>query len=328
MSSSEPSLKLSHVVDRPRRYPGEPVVFFSRVAATRDCAGFALRIEAPAGLEILETRAGESHGTGSSDLLMLEGKRYVSWRLDRPIAAGERFEYELSSRIEPVARDLTLASRALAMVAGSGDKPDWDEDSATVTVAAQARSLKYLPALYTEQDEMMGRFLMVFESFWSPVEGTIESMHQVLDPMMAPAELLPWLAQCVDLTISGQWNEAQKRRLIDSALVLYRQRGTRRGLQRFLELYTGQTPQIVEHRANNLRLGPDARLATSIAMGQRNIPHTFTVTLALPPEQSTDAAERRRLEAGRRRTIEAIIDSEKPAHTAYTLIIQQNTTGA
>jgi hypothetical protein len=98
-------------------------------------------------------------------------------------------------------------------------------------------------------------------------------------------------------------------------MALYRRRGTRAGLQEYLEIYTGEKPRIVEHGARNFRLGRDARLGRDLALGTRNQPHTFTVSLRLP-----SLPERREQE--RCRTIRAIVEAEKPAHTAYTLDIQ------
>jgi phage tail-like protein len=316
------SLTVSHVADQPRRYPGEPVVLHTRVQALQPIAGFSLRIALPAGLALEQASCTNEPDCAPADLLFLEGQQYVQWSVERPVDAGESIDFQLRGAIEQTAGDLLLTSRALVLTKGTSRKPDWDEETACIQVSGQARYIKYLPAVYAEQDELMGRFLMLFESVWTPLGAQIDAMHHYLDPLTAPAGLLPWLAHCVDLALSDQWTEPQRRRLIASALPLYRRRGTRRGLQDFLEIYTGQRPQIVEHRANNLRLGSGSRLSTSVALGQRNIPHTFTVVLSLAPVQAATSQERSRKEADRQRMVEAIIEAEKPAHTAYTLQIQ------
>ena len=55
------------------------------------------------------------------------------------------------------------------------------------------------------------------------------------------------------------------------------------------------------------------------------MPHTFTVILYLPPISASaeDEDEQARRESARRRSIEAIIEMGKPAHTGYKLIIRQ-----
>jgi phage tail-like protein len=194
-------------------------------------------------------------------------------------------------------------------------------------VWAKGRYLRYLPELYA-QDELMGRFLMLFESFWAPIETQTDNVRCYLDPGMTPTRFLPWLASWLGLELDGRLPEERRRQLIQSAISLHRRRGTKQALQEYLEIYTEGEAQIIEHRAKNLRLGPGARLGPGVALGLNNRPHTFTVVLHVPPvSSSVDEAggfpnERARLEAERRRTIEAIIEAEKPAHTGYTLRIE------
>lgn len=322
MSKSEGGLLVSHVAEPARRYPGETVVLRTRVVLAAPLGGFSVRVSVPDGMTSGAATASPDASDGPADLLVLEGERFILWQRNRPAEAGARFEFQVEAVVEGTPVDGPLHSTAIAQSSGAGGRRAWSEETTGIQVTAQARCLKYLPAVYAEQDELMGRFVMLFESYWTPLDQMIGSVHNYLDPRLAPADLLPWLASCVDLTLNDQWTEAQMRRLIASALQLYRKRGTRQGLIEFLEIYSGHTPQVVEHRANNLRLGVDARLAASVALGQKNVPHTFSVVLTLPPAEGRDADERRRRESDRRRMIEAIIDAEKPAHTSYDLEIR------
>ena len=195
------------------------------------------------------------------------------------------------------------------------------EETAAIAVSAKGRYLKYLPALY-QDDELMARFLMLFESFWAPIEGQIDHLAFYFDPRMTPSDFLPWLASWLDLELDERWPEERRRQLIRSAVSLYRKRGTRRGLEEFLEIYTGERPQIVEHRARNFFLGADGLLGPGSALGRDNVAHTFTVTVRLPPAPGEDEEERTRHERERRRIIRAIIEAEKPAHTGYELRVE------
>ncbi len=119
--------------------------------------------------------------------------------------------------------------------------------------------------------------------------------------------------------------------MLRSAADLYRKRGTRQGLEEYLVIYTGRKPSIVEHRAYDFRLGPEARLGPGIALGTGNVPHTFSVSLRLPPVDVPDEGDASpggdlltELRRRRRQKIEAIIDAEKPAHTSYTLHIESD----
>jgi phage tail-like protein len=314
-----PPVAIAHVADFTRRYPGETVTFFTRVDVREAVAGFTLRIAVPDGLNLGETRMLPNPDNRLSQLVFLDGERFLIWQVPGDQAGGARYEFQMEGAIAPTLQPRALSSRAVVLVTNrsAGDAPLAQAETATVEVAPKGRLLRYLPALYTEQDEFMGRFVMLFESFWNPIEDRINNIHYYLDPKLTPPDLLPWLATWVDLLLDEKWPEEKRRQLLSVMVPLYRQRGTRRGLAQYLEIYTGQPPHIAEHRAHNFQLGKITRLGPSAALGKRNISHTFSVTLNLPPAAS--AEERRE----RQRKIEAIIESEKPAHTAYTLLINE-----
>ena len=316
-----PALTIAHAADFNRRYPGETVTFFTRVDVCESCAGFTLRIALPDGLLPGATHASANHDGSLPHLVFVEGARYLIWNLNQALQPGERLEYQLEAIIAPTEQDRSLSCRAVVAAARSDDAepPVFQAETVTIAVSAKGRLLKYLPALYTEQDEFMGRFLMLFESFWEPIEDRIDHIYDYFDPRLAPSDLLPWLATWVDLVLDEQWPDEKRRQLLSAMVPLYRQRGTRHGLQKYLEIYTGQQARIAEHRAHNFTLGQITRLGPSAALGKHNISYTFDVFLQLPPAEN----EGNRLE--RRRKIEAIIESEKPAHTAYTLNIEETT---
>jgi hypothetical protein len=124
--------------------------------------------------------------------------------------------------------------------------------------------------------------------------------------------------------LDEHWSETQQRELLNSVMWLYRRRGTRIAMQRYLEIFTQRPVEILEKRAKNLALGPKARLGVGVALGTGNKPHTFTVKLQLPaiappPGLDEEAAAREvaRLEKQRLALIERMINAEKPAHTSY-----------
>lgn len=332
LASLRPAVVIAHAADFYRLYPGERLTLFTRVEARERVAGFTVRIGLPEGLTLGATQASPNYDGSLPQLVFVEDARYLIWRLDREVQPGERYEYQLETTIAPTNVDGALTSRAVvtanapaadprAPAGGDGRVGQVMQQAETVTVAvsAKGRYLKYLPALYTDQDELMGRFVMLFESFWEPVEERIDNLHYYFDPRLTPRDLLPWLATWVDLVLDESWPDEKRRQLLSAMVPLYRQRGTRHGLQRYLEIYTGQQARIAEHRAHNFVLGSMARLGPSAALGKHNVSHTFEVVLPLPPVED----ERQRKE--QRRRIETIIESEKPAHTAYTLVIEETT---
>jgi phage tail-like protein len=306
-------LTVDHVTDQNLRYPGEPLLFLTRVSTAEPLPGYVLRITLPAGLSIQGyVPPAQEEGLVPRIVRWPEGGQTVTWRAETAIEPEEVHEYQLLVRVERLQEPVTLVSRAF--LEPLDDEESRIEESTSVEVQTKSRYLRHLPALY-DDDEFMGRFLMLFESFWTPIEGQIDQLPYLFDPETAPPDLLPWLASWLNLVLDARWPESKRRKLIQSAVRLYRTRGTRRGLADYLEIYTGVRPQIVEHRARNFMLGQEARLGQGVALGTRNAPHTFTVTLTLPAVEAEAAATRRR-------TLEQIIEAEKPAHTAYELTIE------
>ena len=162
---------------------------------------------------------------------------------------------------------MTWGSQAFARAVDADDDDPPAAESVEILVVGKGRYMRYLPRIYQEQDELMGRFVMLFESFWAPIESQIDVMPLYFDPALTPLKLLPWLATWVDLALDDHWPEAKRRQLLKAAVGLYRKRGTRRGLQEYLEIYTGAQVQISEHGAHNFLLGPEARLGPGVALG-------------------------------------------------------------
>jgi len=311
-----PPLAVAHVADAARHYPGETLTLFTRVDALAPLpAGFKLQVSLPPNLTVGATRASASHGEGLADLLVVSGDRYIFWQVPRPVAAGERFEYSAEATIAMSDQDGQVESTAVASAPAAAGTRTRVQETAEIQVGAQGRYVRHLPAIY-QSDELMGRLLMLFESFWGPVEQQINSMHYYFDPKMTPPEALPWLAEWVDVVLDERLTLGQQRHLLSTAAAHFRKRGSRQGMIEMLEIYTGATPMIIEHTARNFRLGPTALMGSNIALGTSNQPHAFTVVLRLPPPASESAGR------DRERRLAAIIEAEKPAHTVYTLRIE------
>ena len=169
----------------------------------------------------------------------------------------------------------------------------------------QSGYLKYLPAFYSG-DEFMGRFLMIFENILTPIERMVDHIELYLDPRMMPEDFLPWIASWLDLVLDENWPVDKRRRLVNSAVELYRWRGTRRGLSEYLSVYTGVEPVITEY-LGGIRLDGQARLGNNTILGEAR-DHCFSVTLELADMAAIDVER-----------VKAIIEAEKPAHTAYIL---------
>lgn len=312
-------LQVAHVTEVYRRYPGELVTLYTQVEIPRVLPNLAMRVLLPPELIPVEARILQAPNRDAADsAALLEiatggDERYYLWRIDQEIPPQTRCEYQTQARIVPTTQDITIESRAIATCSQVNQRA---EDVVSIAVAAKGKYLSYLPGIY-QDDELMARFLMLFESFWAPVEKQIDVMHYYFDPYMTTPEFLPWLASWLGLALDERWPDEKKRQLLASAIELYRMRGTKEGLRKYLEIYTGGRIHITEHRAKNFQLGPEGRLGPGIALGKGNKPHSFKVIMSLPPLKTA------RQETHRRLMIEKIIDAEKPAHTDYTLEIEK-----
>lgn len=170
--------------------------------------------------------------------------------------------------------------------------------------ALQSSYLEYLPAIYRD-DKFVGQFLLIFEGILKPIENTVDNLPAYFDPLMVPEPLLPWLASWAALTLDPTWPLERRRELVRRAAELYRWRGTRRGLSEYLKIYTGTTPEISEY-IPGMRLGPETKLGINTLLGSSGEGHHFTVTLELDETSNLDI-------------VRAIIEAQKPAHTAYSL---------
>ena len=211
-----------------------------------------------------------------------------------------------------------------------------DVESGTKTVTCglarlrhpSANLLQNLPALYTqtpprsserfdsyEDPPFFERFLRGFEDFGEPLREMLAILHQYFDADSAPADFLPWLATWVALDLDENWPQLKRRRLIKEAIWLYRWRGTRLGLSHYLEIYSGVKPEINDQPFSGMRLGTGTLLGRNTVLGGVH-PHTFIVTLAVPNPVAINVE-----------TLKLIIESQKPAHSAYEVRVVEREAG-
>jgi phage tail-like protein len=102
-----------------------------------------------------------------------------------------------------------------------------------------------LPSVYLE-DSLTQRFTGGLDTVLAPVFLTLDCLEAYLDPRLAPADFLLWLASWVGLEVDETWPESRLRAAVGSAALLHRRRGTRRGVVDFLELLTDGEVELVE----------------------------------------------------------------------------------
>jgi phage tail-like protein len=172
--------------------------------------------------------------------------------------------------------------------------------------------LSYLPAVYQEDADsrdFLERFLSLFGTLFTEIEDEIGDLSAYIDPERATGEHLRWLATWVGLETDDYWTDEHVKAFIKAAPELYRYRGTRHGLMKAIEIYTGAKPLIVEyHQTKAMR--DHAELRPLIDQLYGGDPYTFTVLLQ--PEQVQ--AEKQRV------VIEQLLEEQKPAYTEAKLV--------
>lgn len=169
--------------------------------------------------------------------------------------------------------------------------------------------LQYLPAIYRD-DVLMGQLLLIFESIMMPVEHVVDNISSYFDSSITPRPFLAWLASWLDLSLDSDWPEERCRELVASAAELYRWRGTKWGLSEYIRIYTGIEPEIHEYEPG-MTLDADTKLGSSTQLGNGAAWSHFTVILSVDKDNKMNDT-----------IAHTIIESQKPAHSTYTLIIK------
>ncbi len=215
-----------------------------------------------------------------------------------------------------------------------GPRSDSGDDSAAHTPALHSvralmprlSYLTYLPATYARRDKrndpsgalFLERFLALFEYKLTEIEAVYESVSTLLSPETRDEHWLRYVAAWLGLVFDQSWSVQRRRQLVLEAADLYQRRGTPAALQRFLEIYTGRRPALLEgyqwRPSAALVIGRSGRLGCSLLGGipcnYQPYAHRFTLFVFL--EEGCD------LEA-REPAIRNIVETLKPAHVEYTL---------
>lgn len=126
-----------------------------------------------------------------------------------------------------------------------------------------------LPRIYRKSDQETGfleRYLGIFQTLYDEVEEEIKNISGRFDPECAESGFLEWLADWLDISDCSVWKEEKLRKLLLTAVSLYRSRGTRECLSKAIELYTGERPFIIENFSLREHIGTSAYDRTLVPM--------------------------------------------------------------
>ncbi len=188
--------------------------------------------------------------------------------------------------------------------------------------------LDMLPRVYRRDPEsarFLEHFLALFEGLFTRVEDRYEEFSRQLNPDGAPLEVINWLACLVDLSFDPSWPLEKRRQLVAAAMELYRLRGTPEGIRRFVEIYTGSRPEIVELYLQRPGRAPALGRAGSVVGCSLPLIQT---SAAQPPEETLfgnfahrfcvlvyadDRCDAQTLQA----VVNRIVAVNRPAHTQH-----------
>jgi phage tail-like protein len=163
--------------------------------------------------------------------------------------------------------------------------------------------IHFLPGIYQDADEenadFLQRFLLIAQHLTSGIEEDLEFIHELFDARITQQKWLPWLASWLAMPLLEGWDEEKRREIIQRTPELYRLRGTAAGLKLALRLFADVKAEI----------GKDTTLSPPVFLSQ-----CFTVEL---PDKKNEIS-RENL-----RTVQALVETEKPAHAHYALVFQE-----
>ncbi|HUJ24460.1 MAG TPA: phage tail protein [Myxococcales bacterium] len=212
--------------------------------------------------------------------------------------------------------------KALHVVRQFPEPGDELNESRTIKVEIATRPwINYLPGIYQDADEenadFLQRFLLISAHLTSGIEENLEFIHELFDPRITKSPWLPWLASWLAMPLLEGWDEDRRREIIQRTPELYRLRGTAAGLKLALRLFADVKAEIKEGDwpypgmviGKSSTIGKDTTLSPPVFISQ-----CFTVEL---PDKKNEIS-RERL-----RTVQALVETEKPAHAHYALVFEE-----
>jgi phage tail-like protein len=156
-----------------------------------------------------------------------------------------------------------------------------------VAVSARYRVNDKVPALYQE-DPLFMELCAALDELFAPMVTALDCFPAYLDPTLAPADFLDWLAGLVGVEPESADPIPRRRELIAGALAGYRVRGTVAGLRAAAAAAAGVPVRLVDGGA----------VVWSTSRGTAPVPEfapTVVITCTVPPDRDrrtvTEAVE-------------------------------------
>jgi phage tail-like protein len=302
--------QLSLVVDRYNCYPGELLTFHLRFVVP-GTPGAVVQFIIPRVMAIESYDLPEGIPDQVLSLIERDEELILTIPLRSHFIPGKVYDFKIRVRVNTFYFDHFLLIRSLLQE--EGDKQTLASEALQVAVFSKGKYLRYLPEIY-EEDNFIGRFLMLMESFWKPISQQIDQIDSYMDPNLTPEAFIPWLSSWVGLPVDSLLPIERVRAILKNAMIFNQCRGTRQALQTYMEIYTSGKVEIIEKRSSNFVLGQKSDLGVEIALGKENKPNSILIKIHVP------AGELDRIQYSKdmyQRKMMSIVRNMVPAHTIF-----------
>ncbi|MEV0292383.1 phage tail protein [Nocardia sp. NPDC050710] len=113
-----------------------------------------------------------------------------------------------------------------------------------------------LPGIYLD-DPFVQRWTAGMDEILAPVFLTLDALDAYIDPALAPADFLSWLAGWVDAETDEQWPLPRLRAVVAAAVGLHARRGGVAALREHIRRVCGCEVEVIESGAARWSRTPD-----------------------------------------------------------------------
>lgn len=155
-----------------------------------------------------------------------------------------------------------------------------------------------MPAVYQEDPAAMA-WTAGLDDVLAPVISTLDCIGAYIDPMLAPADFVLWLAQWFGTVLDENWPLERQRAAVAKSVALYRLSGTVAGLRELVEVVTGGRAEVTDS-------GGVAWSAVPNTPPPGRDEAVVEVRVSAPPGSQFDL-----------KALEELVAAAKPAHVAH-----------
>ena len=188
----------------------------------------------------------------------------------------------------------------------------------------------------TDEVDRLRNFLLLFQHIVTSVVEQVEDMPSLTHPLWADQKFLAWIASWVSFTLDESIPLHQQRELIRRAIRLYRNRGTKEGMEEMVRVLTSAPVVVKERQRPTPFVIGGSTLANGKTVSQRFLrketggyylydesrPDTsfFVIQLEARERFARRFSERAAFILDR---ISQVATNEKPAHTTFTILFEE-----